>query len=101
MDITALNGFLQKKNAATYGSLIKSKRNVTEIDTRNFIFDGVFEKIPKNLALPYADQSFGIESFSRSSSDPILLFADKKPMFTVCQVNKGAIFLSAVPLTEL
>ena len=72
MDITALNGFLQKKNAATYGSLIKSKRNVTEIDALNFIFGGVFEKNAKNLALPYADQSCGIESCARSSSEPIL-----------------------------
>jgi len=100
MDVTTFNGFLQKNNAATYGSLITSKRNVTEIDTRNTLFDDVFEKIPNNLALPYADQSFGIESFTRTSSDPILLFADKKPMITVCPVNKGAIFLSAVPFNR-
>ncbi len=100
MDVTTFNTFLQKNNASTYGSLIKSKRNVTEIDTRNSIFDNVFEKIPNNLALPYADQSFAIESFSRTSTDPILIFADNKPMFAVSAVDNGAIFLSAVPFNR-
>ena len=100
MDVAVFNGFLQKNNAATYGSLIKSKRNVTELETRNALFNDVFEKIPKNLALPYADQSFAIESFSRTNSEPVFLFADKKPMVTVCPVNKGAIFLSAVPFNR-
>lgn len=100
MDVNSINSFLQKNNAAIYGSLVKSRRNVTEIDERNSLFEGVFEKIPDNLALPYADQSFAIESFTRTLSEPVLLFADKKPMLTMSAVNKGVLFLSAVPLNR-
>ncbi len=100
MDVTSVNAFLQKNNASTYGAIIKGKRNVTSIDTRNVLFEGVFEKVPSNLALPYADQSFSIESYSRTRTEPVLVFADKKPMIATSSVNKGALYLSAVPFNR-
>ncbi len=98
MDVNSINKFLQNNNTATYGNLVKSRRNVTEINTKMPLLADVFDKIPSNLSMPYADQSFEIRSFSQTLEEPIMTFADKKPMIASYSVNDGIIYLSAVPL---
>ncbi|MFI5171091.1 MAG: BatA domain-containing protein [Chitinophagales bacterium] len=98
MDVNSINQFLQNSKAATYNNIVKQRRNVTEINTRIPLFADVFDKVPGNLSMPYADQSFEINSFSQTVEEPIMLFADKKPMMARYPAGEGVIYLSAVPL---
>jgi len=100
MDLNAVNAFLQSNNIATYGNYIKRTRNVTYINTKNPVFADVFEKIPKNLALPYAAQSFEINAYAQTIQEMVMEFADKKPMFAGYPVKQGVVYLSAVQLNR-
>ncbi len=97
-DVQSLNAFLKNNNAGEYGNYVSRKRNVTEFNTQLPLVADVFEKIPKNLALPYADKSFEINAFSHTLEERILTFSDGKPMMARYPTDKGAIYLSAVPL---
>ena len=98
MDVVTVNNFLQMNSAGTYGNYIKSKRNVTAINTKNPVFTDVFEKVPKNLSLPFATESFQINAFSQTIEEMVMEFGDHRPMVAGYPAKQGVIYLSAVPL---
>lgn len=100
MDVTSVNAFLQSNGIATFGNYVKRTRNVTAINTKNPVFADVFEKIPKNLALPYANQSFEINAFSQTIEESVMEFADKKPLIAGYPVKQGTVYLCATPLNR-
>lgn len=100
MDISAVNNFLQMNSAGTYGNYVKLKRNVTSINTKNPVFTDVFEKVPKNLSLPFATESFQINAFSQTIEEMVMEFGDHRPMVAGYPAKQGVIYLSAVPLVS-
>lgn len=100
MDIVAVNNFLQMNSAGTYGNYVKLKRNVTSINTKNPVFTDVFEKVPKNLSLPFAIESFQINAFSQTIEEMVMEFGDHRPMVAGYPAKQGVIYLSAVPLVS-
>ncbi len=100
MDVAAVNNFLQMNSAGTYGNYVKSKRNVTAINTKNPVFTDVFEKVPKNLSLPFATESFQINAFSQTIEEMVMEFGDHRPMVAGYPAKQGVIYLSAVPLVR-
>ncbi len=100
MDINSVNTFLSSFNAGNYSELFNQKRNVTSVNMNHPLFAEVFEKIPKNLAMPSATKSFMINSFSNSIEEQVLTFADGKPMIATYPAGKGNILLFASPLAK-
>ena len=100
MDVAAVNNFLQMNSAGTYGNYVKSKRNVIAINTKNPVFTDVFEKVPKNLSLPFATESFQINAFSQTIEEMVMEFGDHRPMVAGYPAKQGVIYLSAVPLVR-
>jgi hypothetical protein len=100
MDVATVNNFLQMNSAGTYGNYVKSKRNVTAINTKNPVFTDVFEKVPKNLSLPFATESFQINAFSQTIEEMVMEFGDHRPMVAGYPAKQGVIYLSAVPLVR-
>lgn len=100
MDVVTVNNFLQMNSAGTYGNYVKSKRNVTAINTKNPVFTDVFEKVPKNLSLPFATESFQINAFSQTIEEMVMEFGDHRPMVAGYPAKQGVIYLSAVPLVR-
>jgi hypothetical protein len=100
MEIATVNNFLQMNSAGTYGNYVKSKRNVTSINTKNPVFTDVFEKVPKNLSLPFATESFQINAFSQTIEEMVMEFGDHQPMVAGYPAKQGVIYLSAVPLVR-
>ncbi|MBK7440935.1 MAG: BatA domain-containing protein [Chitinophagales bacterium] len=98
MDLNSVNAFLQSNSVGTYGNLQKRNRNVIAINTKNPVFTDVFEKIPKNLSLPYAAQSFEINAYAQTIEEMVMEFGDHRPMVAGYPVKQGTIYLSAVPL---
>ncbi|MBC8046374.1 MAG: BatA domain-containing protein [Fimbriimonadaceae bacterium] len=97
-DITSINSFLTNNKTAIFGNLISQRRNVTTINVNAEIFTDVFQNLPKNLSLPYADKSFSIDANSRSMEEIILQCADTKPLLSKYKSGNGNIYLTAVPL---
>ena len=100
MDVATVNNFLQMNSAGTYGNYVKAKRNVTTINTKNPVFTDVFEKVPKNLSLPFATESFQINAFSQTIEEMVMEFGDHRPMVAGYPAKQGVIYLSAVPLVR-
>ncbi len=100
MDKNTVNTFLGNFNAGNYGDVINLKRNVTAVNMKHPLFAEVFEKIPKNLAMPSATKSFVINSFSNSMEEQVLTFADGKPMIATYPARKGNILLFSSPLSR-
>ena len=100
MDVATVNNFLQMNSAGKYGNYVKSKRNVTAINTKNPVFTDVFEKVPKNLSLPFATESFQINAFSQTIEEMVMEFGDHRPMVAGYPAKQGVIYLSAVPLVR-
>lgn len=98
MDVVTVNNFLQMNSAGTYGNYVKSKRTVIAINTKNPVFTDVFEKVPKNLSLPFATESFQINAFSQTIEEMVMEFGDHRPMVAGYPAKQGVIYLSAVPL---
>ncbi|HRG27369.1 MAG TPA: BatA domain-containing protein [Chitinophagales bacterium] len=100
MDVVTVNNFLQMNSAGTYGNYVKSKRTVIAINTKNPVFTDVFEKVPKNLSLPFATESFQINAFSQTIEEMVMEFGDHRPMVAGYPAKQGVIYLSAVPLVR-
>lgn len=97
MDITSVNDFLQECNAGVYDQRILSKRNVARINNAHNIFSDVFEKIPQNITLPFANQSYTIRSGGRQMSQNIMLFSDDAPFLAGYSFANGTVYVFATP----
>ncbi|MBC8173609.1 MAG: BatA domain-containing protein [Chitinophagales bacterium] len=97
MDKNNINLFLANNNAASYSEIIPDKRNVSSINTSAEIFRGVFEELPKNLSMPYADKSFSLSAGNRSIEEMIMQFSDNTPMLAKYKAGNGAIYVCAMP----
>jgi hypothetical protein len=100
MDVNSVNTFLQSNGIATYGNMVKRKRDVTAINTQNPVFADVFEKVPKNLALPSTTQSYEINAYAQTIEEMVMELSDHKPMIAGYPVKQGVVYLSAVPLNR-
>lgn len=100
MDVQSMNAFLQTNISATYGNYRKDLRKVAAINTQNPVFNDVFQNIPKNLALPYANSSFEINTYAQTIEQEVMTFSDQKSMFAGFPVLQGNIYLCATPLNR-
>lgn len=98
MDIASVNTFLARHQCGEYGEVLSVPRSVVDVDTKQELFSGVFEKVPQNLSMPSASKSFVINAGSRSREEQIFRFNDGHPMFAAYPGGKGSVYLSAVPL---
>lgn len=98
MDVASYQAFLLANNAAVYGALINRPRPVSEVDTKNPVFADVFEKIPRNLAMPTAMKSYALQTSTGTREEMLLRFTDRQAMMARYASGDGYIYLSAVPL---
>lgn len=98
MDVASYQAFLFANNAAVYGALINRPRPVSEVDTKNPVFADVFEKIPRNLAMPTAMKSYALQTSTGTREEMLLRFTDRQAMMARYASGDGYIYLSAVPL---
>jgi hypothetical protein len=98
MDVNSFRTFLLANNAAAYGNVIKKQRLVSEVDTKNPVFADVFEKIPRNLTMPSAMQSYELQTVTATREEMLLRFTDRQAMLARYPSGSGFIYLSATPL---
>ncbi|MEZ5014063.1 MAG: BatA domain-containing protein [Chitinophagales bacterium] len=98
MDVSSVNTFLNTFHIGSFAVKNTQRKNVSKANVQLDILSDVFEKIPGNLALPYATLSYPIQTSSRSLQEQIMTFADGTPMLARYPVANGYVYLSSVPL---
>ncbi|MCS7004366.1 MAG: BatA domain-containing protein [Cytophagales bacterium] len=87
---------MQLKELPSDGRLFEYKLALEPPDVKNPFFHGVFEKIPQNLNVPSAVQTF---AWSSHIGQTLLKFKNQEPFLSMFpQPNGGKLFLFASPL---
>ncbi len=96
-DLNSYNAFLQTFNAGNLGSFEPSKRQASQVNTDEFVFNDVFLNKGSNLRLPATQGNFKI---APSRGEYILTYRDGTALLAKFQKGEGALYLSAAPLNE-
>jgi len=80
--------------------IVNQELKVTKINLQHRIFKDVFEKVPRNLNLPFARKFVRYSNQSRSVKQEILGFSGGGSFLSEYRYGKGKVYLSAVPLNE-
>lgn len=98
MDARSFDQLLQPINAMSFGNLIQKNRTVTQVHTAHPIFGDVFEKVPRNMAMPQAGKSWELRTATNTTEESILQFTDKQSLLARYPADQGYVYVSAVPL---
>ncbi|KRP12017.1 MAG: hypothetical protein ABR95_05590 [Sphingobacteriales bacterium BACL12 MAG-120813-bin55] len=90
--LESINPFLLQYDAIAY-TPHQGKNNVTRLRLDHPVYQGVFDKVPANVSLPFLQGGFFIQPGVRSSSSHIMEFADGAPFLTAVKANSGTIYL--------
>jgi hypothetical protein len=96
-DVNAYNGFLRNFQAGNLGPFEPTERQVTQINTQEFVFRDVFLNVGANLRLPTTRGNFRI---APERGEHILTYRDGSAMLAKYSLGEGALYLSAAPLNE-
>jgi len=83
-----------------YQSLEKSESNISKIDYKNALFDGVFEDFEERLNFPKVDSYYALSRLQQTNASPLLSFDNKSHFLSEYKVEEGSIYLSAVGLDQ-
>lgn len=96
-DLASYKNFLQNIGGGDLGAPEKADRQVSQVNTDEFVFRDVFLNKPANLRLPSSSQNFKLAS---NRGEPILSYRDGSPFLMKYPAGEGAVYFSAVPLDE-
>ncbi|MBK8546019.1 MAG: BatA domain-containing protein [Saprospiraceae bacterium] len=94
------NTFLNSLNAGRLELKPNSGIEVSRINTEEFIFKDVYNKIQSNITLPKANKSFHIQNSSRNAGEPILTNRDGSLFMCKYTYEDGLLYLCASSLSE-
>jgi hypothetical protein len=97
-DISSYNIFLAGVGANAFTKLNRSKKEVSQINTEEFIFADVFENTSKNLKLPVTSLSYDLTLSSSGVQEKILTFRDASSYLVKNVVGDGQLFVCTSPL---
>lgn len=99
-DQSSLKTFLQGLNTDVPEEVVSQETKVASINTRHPVFEGVFDRIPKNLGLPVAKKYIRYSTQSKTNKQNLLELPGRRGFVSGYRLNSGKIYLSAVPLTD-
>jgi len=91
------SALLKSFNAGSYGQLDTTDTKISYINLEHPLYSNVFDEIPENLDLPVVFQHFPIQLESRTKQETLLELQSRGPFLNVFQVEKGKVYLFAVP----
>ncbi|HRI27272.1 MAG TPA: BatA domain-containing protein [Chitinophagales bacterium] len=97
-DLASYNNLLKAMRVNTYTALNKNRRETDFINTRQDVFNDVFERIPQNLDLPFANSSYDLTAFANTGEEILLRFRGGASLVSKYNVGAGKVYLCAVPL---
>ncbi len=99
-DINNTNQLLSKLAVNTLANYDANEREVFKINTKEFIFENVYERIDNNIKLPSTKGNFTVTNFTSRGGENLLNYRDGSPFLQKYQKEKGIFYLCAAPLSE-
>ncbi|MCF8236745.1 MAG: BatA and WFA domain-containing protein [Saprospiraceae bacterium] len=100
---TNLNGFADlcaRAGARRYGAWDPKAQNVSEINTRSFVFSDVYTNARANLRLPATLGNYQMESSGPVNEEVLISYRSGQRMLARYPLELGNLFLSSAPLGE-
>ncbi len=95
-----INAYCQLNGLPTFGNLITQPRNITNINTKHSLFNGVFKSIKVNADLPVIKKYFPLVKQSNTKGKAVITLNNDDELLWQADVEKGSITLLSVPLLE-
>ncbi len=99
-EIETYKSFLDGFAANQLVTLDRIQRNVSEVNTSEFVFFDVFENKSANLKLPFTTVNFKLTNFSNRGEEALLTYRDGSTYLGKYKKDKGHLYLCAAPLSE-
>jgi len=97
-EISSYNNFLNTAGANGFSGLNNSKKEVSSINTEEFIFSDVYINTGRNLKLPVTSLSYDINNLASGIQENILTYRDGSSYLSKYRVGDGQLFVCAAPL---
>jgi hypothetical protein len=99
-DIANYNNFLNISGARGFTAINKTKKEVSSINTEEFIFSDVYINTKTNLKLPVTTLSFDQSSNQSALEEKLLVYRDGSSYLSKYRVGDGQLFVCAGPLNS-
>ena len=107
MDIPAYNSFLNGMGLPGIIGKDSTRMKIGEVNTQDMIFADVFEKdaggkihLPENIDFPSVKGHYTYSKSTKSKTEILLKLQNGDPFLSKSEVEKGSVFLFAIPLEE-
>jgi len=94
-----INQFLSKLSANAFEQFEDKERNVFKINTSDFVFENVYERVDQNLKLPNTTGNFLSSNFASREGESILGYRDGSPYISKYVKEKGILYVCNAPLS--
>jgi hypothetical protein len=98
-DLTSWNPFLTRLKIPNFSQLNTTSLKMGKLNMESVYFKGSLEKNDQNFEMPTLLKHFQF-STSNSVSEPIIQLENNDPLLTFFPIEKGGVFLSAIPLND-
>lgn len=98
VDIASYNNLLTTMGASRLGNQNTLKREVSLINTEEFIFSDVYINTGRNLKLPVTTLSYNFLTLSSTAEEKLLTYRDAGAYLSKFRYGDGQLFLCAAPL---
>jgi len=99
-ETSSYNQFLTQNNAGNLGAISNIKKEVSKINTEEFIFNEVYQNLQTNLKLPVTSSSFQLNDNQRNAAQPLLTYRDGASYLSKYINTDGQLFLCSSPLNS-
>jgi hypothetical protein len=99
-NIAAYKSFLASFPANELVRFDSQRRQVGNVNTEEFIFNGVFENSRANLKLPVTEGNFTLSTYANRGEERLLSYRDGNSFLGKYQSGQGYLYLCAAPLSE-
>lgn len=97
-DINAYNNFLSTIGTGSLGNINKTLRDVSSINTEEFIFSDVYVKSSQNVKLPKTHISYDLLNAAHTAMERLLIFRDGGTYLAKYKAGDGQIYICTAPL---
>ena len=98
VNISSYQSFFTRVLYADFNPLVKEQQKATYLNKEHTIYNNVFERIPKNLDLPFSNGYYPVTFKTKSKTDVLMALQNDVPFITVTNVGKGNFYFIASPL---
>lgn len=98
-DLTSWNPFLTRLKIPNFTQINSSSLKMGKLNMESVYFKGSLEEKDQNFEMPTILKHFQF-SISNSVSEPIIQLENNDPLLTYYPIEKGGVFLSAIPLND-